>query len=55
MGNIFSSSGSSGGLLGDITGDFSSATSFIAHPMEYLLIFIAGIVLLAIVYKLIAD
>ena len=56
MGGVFSSnSGSSGGLLGDVTGDLGSVTGFLAHPLDDIMLFVGGIILLVIVYKIIAD
>ena len=45
----------SGGLFSGIMGDFSSLTSFMSHPLESIMFFIGGIMLLVIVYHVIED
>ena len=55
MGNIFSSGSSSGGLLGGLTGDLSDGLDFMEHPLDSIMLFVGGIMLLVIVYKIIAD
>jgi len=48
-------SGLLGNLFGGITGGASSLFDFMSHPLESILFFIGGILLLVIVYKIIAD
>ena len=55
MGSVFSSDSGSGGLLGGIGGDFSSILDFAEHPLDSIMLFIGGIMLLIIVYRIIAD
>jgi hypothetical protein len=44
-----------GNLIGDATGDATGLLDFMSHPMESIMLFIGGIILLVIVYKIIAD
>jgi hypothetical protein len=44
-----------GNLFGDMTGGVSNLFDFMSHPMESILFFIGGIMLLVIVYKIILD
>lgn len=55
MGNIFSSGNSSDGLIGNLSGGVGSLFSFATHPLESIMLFVGGILLLLIVYKIIAD
>jgi hypothetical protein len=44
-----------GNLIGDATGDATGLLDFMSHPMESLLLFTGGIILLVIVYKIIVS
>ena len=55
MGNVLSGGGSSGGLLGGLTSDLSGGLSFLEHPLDSIMLFVGGIILLVVVYKIIAD
>jgi hypothetical protein len=44
-----------GNLIGDATGDATGLLDFMSHPMESLTLFIGGIILLVIVYKIIVS
>lgn len=48
-------SGLIGNLLGDITGGATSLFDFMSHPLESIMFFIGGVMLLIIVYRILAD
>ena len=57
MGSGFSSmfGGSSGGSSGGMFGSLGSLMDFAEHPLDSIFFFIAGIILLVVVYKIILD
>jgi len=44
-----------GNLIGGATGDIGGILDFMSHPMESILFFIGGIMLLVVVYKILVD
>lgn len=54
MGNVLSGGGSNG-LLGGLFGDVGGIFNFALHPLDSIMIFVGGIILLVIVFKIIAD
>ena len=54
MGNILGG-GSSGGLLSGIFGDAGGLLSFASHPLQSIMFFVGGVIMMIVVYKIILN